>query len=404
MIITLTKKEAVEQYGSSKCKEHFKKYGRFNNKNIEQSLIKTLEQHFEKVEVVKQGRSFVYQLENQRKETIEREDKRISNGAWTIPYTKNLDIIIVSALEQDDITATAQTLSMWALDFGIITPKMFSLLQSRYYEHLRENHVKDLIEKDIIKKDEDRIVDDFAFIINELTRQIAGTFKRLKKCGIIDYYPVYKGHIRSTDESIELDLSTYEKILTMRKKLLNKHHVSNWYLNTYKNAKKTIEFKKEYNKKLAQIEDSNGNVLGLDYYYIAYDVILKENEKAIIAYLKKYNQEAIELFKRDEDIFLLINKAEFYRERSDYVVKKAQKNVDKFFEPKVIKKAHPELGGRNLIRRPLPGDFKYDEEYYNLYFNQLYVKRISELQEYYTYGWRMNENEGIKKDITTIVG
>lgn len=86
VFIILTKKEAVEKYGSRRCKEHFKKYGRFKNKQTEQALIKTLEQHFEKVEVVKQGKSFVYQLENQRKETVERKDNRKFNGGLNKKY------------------------------------------------------------------------------------------------------------------------------------------------------------------------------------------------------------------------------------------------------------------------------------------------------------------------------
>ncbi|MGR5866387.1 hypothetical protein ACT7DZ_28480 [Bacillus cereus] len=48
----------------------------------------------------KQGNAVVYILREEREEIAVREDNRASNGAWSIPYTKNMDIMVVSVLEQ----------------------------------------------------------------------------------------------------------------------------------------------------------------------------------------------------------------------------------------------------------------------------------------------------------------
>lgn len=60
----------------------------------------------------------MYELSRKKDVVIAKEDGRIDNGAWSIPYTKNMDIMVVSVLEQGLIEETAQPLSKWAVDFG----------------------------------------------------------------------------------------------------------------------------------------------------------------------------------------------------------------------------------------------------------------------------------------------
>ena len=86
MTTIMTKKEAVEKFGSEDCKRHFAKYGKFTNKDLENALIKTLEQHFESVAKVKQGRAFAYELGEERTEIAEREDNRKFNGGQNKTY------------------------------------------------------------------------------------------------------------------------------------------------------------------------------------------------------------------------------------------------------------------------------------------------------------------------------
>jgi hypothetical protein len=193
-----------------------------------------------------------------REVIAQREDNRISKGAWSIPYTKNMDIMVVSALEQGLVTETAQPLSKWAVDFGLITPAMYGLLQSRYNEYLRSQHLQDLKNNKIILKGEDRILDDFIYITKEINNQLAAALERMKKAGIIEYYPEYKGHVKKTDEIINLHEDTFKQILTLQRNLMEQYDVNDWYLNTFKNASKVKEYNKVWSIKLAQVTDENG--------------------------------------------------------------------------------------------------------------------------------------------------
>lgn len=321
----ITRKEAVEIYGSEQCRKHFEKYKKFTNKKIEDALIKTLKQYYKQVEKEKQGNAVVYILREEREEIAVREDNRASNGAWSIPYTKNMDIMVVSVLEQGLIVETAQTLSKWSLDFGLITPKMYELLHAKYNESIKEQNLKDLKNNNIIYEGEERILNDFIHDIQKIQNQLAGTLNRMQKAKIIEYFPVYKGFVKEERKTVNLHENTVKKIVSLRRELMKQYDVNEWYLNVYSNTKKSRNYYEEWEEKLSKIKDENGVTLGLSYWYKTYAIILKASEKRIISYLEKYNKDVIELYKKDEQIFLVENEDTFHNERKNYVVKEAKK-------------------------------------------------------------------------------
>ncbi|WP_271854196.1 hypothetical protein [Planococcus maritimus] len=379
----MTKKEAVELHGSIDCKNHFTKYKKFTNKDIEQSLIKTLNQVYESVEIIKQGRAYVYQLGAKRKELATREDKRITNGAWSIAYTRNLDIMVVSALEQNEVADSAQTLSKWSLDFGLIEPKLYDLINSRYSESLKEQHLTELRRVNIIGLGQERIVNDFIKYTQYLHSHLANTLERMKKAGIIEYYPVPMGFIGGEEGTVRLHESTVKKILSLQRKLMDKHDVGEWYLNTYLNAQKTKNYLAEWKEELLQITDENGQILGLSYWYKTYAIMLKARKNKIITYLEKYNQDVIQFYRDNEESFISTNLKAFVEERGRYVEEIAKKSEIRFLQPRTMRTTLEDLGGKDLIRLPKVDDYTYNVEYYELYFKNLYSLKISELQKYY---------------------
>lgn len=387
----ITKKEAVELFGSEECKNHFAKYKKFTNKDLENSLIKEMRRYYDFVEVVKpeKGRGYVYEVSGKKDVITLKEDGRINNGAWSNPYTKNMDIMVVSVLEQGLVTETAQVLSKWCLEFGLITPEMFKLLPAKYNQHYMEQCLQELKDNKIICEGEDRILNDFLYEMKTLQNQLAGTLKRMQKAEIIEYYPVYKGFIEEGGKTINLHENTVKKILSLQRNLMELYNVNEWYLRTYDNTKKAREYREEWNKRLEEVTDENGTVLGLSYWYTAYAIILKARKKRIIRYLEKYNKEVIEQFKIDEELFLIENEVAYRNKRNNYVIGNAQKREDKFLEPRVKENLYAEeLGGRQVAYRPNREDYTYNKEYYALYFDRLYAQRIKELQEYYGYTFK----------------
>ena len=379
-----TLKEFINRFGTDKQKQSLINGNGNVNKRTFDSVKKEASRYYDSITVEGRGAKRVITCAKEKDVATEKEDGRVSNGAWTIPYMKNLDVVVVSVLEQGLEKSTAQTLASWAKDFGVITEKMHDLLLSRHHKGLRETYVNDLKDNSIIGENEDRIVDDFAQTVKELTKQVAGTLERMRKIGIIEYYPVYKGHIAENNRTINLHEDVYKQVVSLKRRLMEHYDVSEWYISTYKNSSKTVRFKKEYSEQLAFVEDENGETLGLDYYYTTYAVILKARKKKIIRYLEKYNKEAIEHFKQDELRFLIENEIKFHSKRREHVINEAQKHMDKFMKPREYEnELYEEFGGKKKKRVPKVEDYAYDEDYYKLYFEDLFVKRIGELQDYY---------------------
>jgi len=390
--LIVTKKEAVELFGSEDCKKHFANYKKFTNKDLEKSLIKEMKRYYDSVEIVKpeRGRGYVYELSGKKDVVTPKEDGRIRNGAWSSPYTKNMDIMVVSVIEQNLVTETAQVLSKWCLDFGLITPKMYEILPAKYNEHYKEQCLKELKDNNIIREGEERVLNDFINDLKLLQNQLAGTLQRMQRANIIEYFPVHKGYVAEGDKTINLHENTVKKILTLQRELMEHFDVNDWYLRTYYNARKSREYREEWKLRLAQVTDENGMVLGLDYWYTTYAIILKARKKKIISYLEKYNKEVIEQFKQDEQGFLNNNEITFHNNRHDYVVNEAQKKEDNFLSEKTkiveLDESVVKIYGETTREEKYFNnrhDFTYDGNYYALYFDRLYAQRIKELQEYY---------------------
>ena len=88
--------------------------------------------------------------------------------------------MVVSVLEQSLINDTAQTLSKWCLDFGLITTSMYELIRSKHDQGLKDKHLKILKNNNVIKHGEERVVNDFIHGFKTLQQQLAGTLNRWK--------------------------------------------------------------------------------------------------------------------------------------------------------------------------------------------------------------------------------
>ena len=268
-------------------------------------------------------------------------------------------------------------------------------MRSRYNELLRSQHLHDLKAKNIVFEGEDRILDDFTYMVKEINNQLAGTLNRMQKAGIIEYYPVYKGHLIGKGKTITLHEDTVKQILTLKRKLIEEYDVNDWYISLYKKAPKTKAYNQSWRNELAQVTDENGDVLGLDYFYKIYAIILKAKKKKIITYLEKYNKDVIERFKQNEGLFLTDNESTYHRERGEFVLKKTQEVENKFLGKKTkiytLEKNLQEVYGKETKTKAYYNErdyFTFDEGYYTLYFEKLYAERIQKLQEYYSYTFK----------------
>lgn len=385
-IKVISKAEAVKMHGTPAQIAHFEKYGKLKSKNIEDSLIKTLEQNYESVERVKIGRAFHYQVGKKLSKAKDRVDGRTTNGDWSIPYTKNMDIIVATAIEEGNISTNAQTMRKWLLDFGLIDIKMFKLigLSGDRDPKAKLRVVNGLVGEEVIKFNEKKIVDDLIKFSLELQGQLESSLLRMKKAGLIDFYEVYKAKLFVFDdvEVINLHESTKNEINRVKIEIRQKYGLTPYEFNNLTNMPAVKEARAEFKDFLENhLVDEKGNQLSVDFYWKAWTVSLKAGTKRVAKYLKKYSPDMIEAFNSDKVEFLRENKEQFFQLRKQRVTELAEKEVEKFHKDKE-KDLVEKLGGKH---KPAFLDYEYDSGYYDLLISKKYVNKMVELQEYFSF-------------------
>ena len=406
----MTKKEAVEIYGSAKAKAHFEKYKCFKEKTMESSLIKTLEQHYESVEVVKQGRSNVYQLGSKLSETKQREDGRIFNGENTrLKYTNNIDIIVISGLAQKMVSESAQTMRKWLFEFGLINNNLFDLMGAKPSNNKETVHMTYLSDSGILGEDQRGVLRDFKMYTKDLQGQLQRSLIRLKKAGIIELYEVKKARVIVERESgrkdydvVNLHEITWARITEKRKELMLKHGVTGFEIDYLHNKPSVKAFNKEFVNYLRNdVIQITGNDtmehLVVANFWTAWAINIKCTDNKMIKYLQKFNRNAeMTEFLKNEESFVNSNKYEYIEERFKHVVDKAgtkHKNAVAKHEEEAVKKEIANREMMEVINDIFGDDIFLDEDYddvneeavkYNdILMDSLYIERIAGLQKFY---------------------
>lgn len=414
----MTKAEAVEMYGTDKQKEHFAKYKKFTNKNLEGALTKTLEQHYESVELAKQGRAMVYELGTKREAVAEREDKRADNGKGQVPmnYEKAFPIMLLQhlqerALAEGEEMPKPQTTRKWLMDFGVITPEMFEASKATYRYGVLQEQIETLTDKKVIKSEHDSVVKDyinreierlnayFMQVVNRLAKEKIITHMpvMMAKCKVphmVEYLDEVTGQpehrIDYKTEYVELTSPVVGKVSAMEKRLQSQPKYRDLTLtdiHKLKGKPLVKEYWKDYQEELSKITNEVGERLYMELVYQAHALFVRAGDNAIIKWLEKKNRGAIDLYNSDSVQYLLENRNEFHEARHNYVVALAESRQTKYNTPyTVVKGAHPELGlkGREVkvTNNPYDDESIWDKNKELMHLG-VYVTAYEKLQEYY---------------------
>ena len=248
-------------------------------KKTKEALIRTAESIYEDVGIVKEGRSNVYVLGDKRNSILVKQDGRATNGKLS-QYSKDLDVVVLSRLKNNKKRNNyAKTMNGWMVDFGLISQKLSQAMSPHFLSN--KDNVDELLNDDIIKyEDEIRIIKDYIGYTRNLQQNLKSTLERLKKCNIIEFYPVYKARIKldkETKQQVEsiinkeeeyyytnLDEDIVSKIFKNRREFMSAYGVTDYDVNVLSNKKEVIHFKDRMNEYLRnELKDSIGNLINL---------------------------------------------------------------------------------------------------------------------------------------------
>jgi hypothetical protein len=318
--ITLTTEEFVMKFGTKTQQVKFKKERKLGSRTRE-SIIKTADQDYV-VKIIREGRSNTYAC-TKRDEKVVKKDGRVRSGREQVEHRIPMDIIVATHLEYDMTEQASMSLGKWAVEFGLITKLEYDLLCSRHSNKVRQKHIDMAINLGIIEENQTKILDEFTQHCLEIYGQLAKTLVHMRNCGIILFYEVWK--CESKTGKVNISAETMKRIQKVRRTLMKKHNVSEYNLTTLGNAKKVKTFKREWKQSLGEIKDEFDNVLGIEFYWKEYAVILKATSKAVQKYLETYCADELDNYVNDKDLFINENETNYVFKRKVNILKKAEK-------------------------------------------------------------------------------
>lgn len=349
---TINKETAVTIFGNEKQQEHFNKYGKLKSKSIEDSLIKTLEQHFESVDKVKIGRSNHYKLGAARHEVALREDNRINNGGKELDYTKYLDVIVLMGIKSKMFNHEA-TLNQWVLNFGLVNETFYDLKVHNNFTNkrkLKQDFARDGI---INHENSDYELNFYRDQYERISEELKRTLERMQKAKLIEFYQVPKVRLKKPlvkfvdGEKLEayvvtIDVATQERISKKQEELKEKYELTDF--DTFRGNFNRV--KKEKRKDVAKYhEDLNEfftsedmyyknefkeNIpIEIDYFWFNHAITSKATDRKVMKYLEQKRPEFLEEHKESIELVFESQKNYFLESKKEDVFKQAIKKKEK---------------------------------------------------------------------------
>lgn len=388
----LDTKGFVGKFGTEKQKESFKK-NKYLMKNVRESLINKAEAEYESVKIVKEGRSNVYVLSNKRDEKLVVKDGRHNNGAYSITYTKDIDLIVLSLLLDKSVeTDISQTMRKWLLDFGLISQELFDLVGSTHDTKKRVLAIEALMNENILNnKGEATVLSDYIGYTKELQGQLESSLNRMRKANIINFYPVFWAKLitekdgKAIDKRVRVTEKCVAVINEHKRMLMDKYNVSNFDVNNLRNKKEVKAFNEAYKYYLENDVHDEGEHISIDYFYKAHAIHIKATNLRIEQYLNKKNPKSYELLQNSQIKFFDSHRENYKDGRLKRVVELAEKKVDYIENNKLKVEGVPDykdLFGKDALLDAVSVEFTRD--YYNLFLDNNYIDLIEKIEVYYS--------------------
>ncbi|HDX9500161.1 TPA: hypothetical protein ROX79_005071 [Bacillus thuringiensis] len=411
---TYTLEELTQKFGTDKQKEALVK----NNGNLKanpfNALIKTVEQHYESVTVEGRGKKRIIICEGKREEIALRQDARENNGGGQVPmkYEQAFPIMVLqSLLEMRDagvnetvLEKKVLTVAGWLQKMKFITPEMFEARKCRYNDAVLERVTEGLSKRDVVGFDDDFLVKEyFDKEIDRLSKYFMSTVQKLHKAKLVEHVPYKMGRcqVPEISEHIECgeltqDIQHTEKFIiltpfvadavanihTQLQSLPQFSYLTLQEINQLKNKKEVKEYWTEYNIRLNNIKNEQGERLYLTLTYTAHGLFVKSGQNQMIKWLEKNNKEAIKDFQSDETQYFINNRKEFHETLNQYVVDLAEKRQEKFIN---------QLESNSLGK---VNESQFEESKFkrvkDLMLKKRYVDAYQKLQDYFGYEFSVN--------------
>jgi hypothetical protein len=309
-----------------------------NNGNLNKrsfvSLIKEMKCYYEEVEGEGKGRDRVIYTDKKRKEKAKKEDKRQFNKGAAPPHSKHLAFMVMSKM--DDIDSKARTRNDWATYLRLMSPAERDIMKGIYNVEVLKPYKEFMITLGIMEDGEENVFQDLADTLKNVAKgQVQTVLKQVEEMKLISIISSWKGKVKDSKESIDIDKAMANEINNTEAELLKKHGINKWEALNLKNSPRTKAFNAEWLEYIENVEDDEGDAMQLQYIYELFQIEVL-NKNALAEYIKAHYPTEIDSFN------ILKNEQEYQSKLLDYVVENAKKKHNNYLMKKKGKKIQNE--------------------------------------------------------------
>lgn len=332
-------KDVVEMFGSDSCKKHFEKRNRFTSMDVEAALVKTMKQHYELVEKVKVGRNVYFELDKKKDVASIREDKRIKNGRWSIPYTHELDVLLILWVNSKDFYRSfmgLDTIARFAFIQSLEQSQIITKFLSRKNQEENSREIEELLEpyhceyNNYVKQD---MKEQFSI----LKRHIKESIERLAKNEFINYRTHMVAKVLHPEQFIELNDSLSDQIKSIKTEVAKENNITIWVGENSLLSPAAIEYRKESHKRIEslilkelKLEDNRR----VEYCFRGYELYEGRDDALEYYYLNILNRDPVHFKDFNEHHFRTSVSRRLNRKRCDYISESLIKKYSKTIIPK----------------------------------------------------------------------
>ncbi|MCM3653967.1 hypothetical protein [Metabacillus litoralis] len=316
---------AVKKFTPHQIDSLNKNKGNLNKRQFD-SLIKEMKCYYEDVRFDGRGRDRIIYTDKKRKEKGKKEDGRQFNKGQAPAHSMYLALMVMSKIA--DIDTKARTRNSWATYFELISPAEQDIMSGIYSVEALKPYRAFMIGLDIIEDGEENVFQDLANTLKNVAKgQLQTVLKQAEEMKLIGIISSWKGKVKDSKESIDIDKAMATEINYIEAELLKKHGINKWEALNLKNSAGTKAFNAEWLEYIENVEDDEGDAMQLQYIYELFQIEVL-NKNALAEFIKAHYPSEIDSFN------LLENEQTYHSKLLDYVVRNAQKKHDRSLESK----------------------------------------------------------------------
>lgn len=300
-----TLEEAVNIYGNEKQKEAIVKNKGNLKPNQFNALIKTIEQHYEKVEVEGRGKKRIILCDGKYDQIQERKTNYANCGRHNeLPYKKFLSMMILHYIRKHK-PQEQFSLNQWLVNIGAVDARLIAANSSNIASNkdIKMADFKQLVEKKVLTSENFDMLEHYTtYEVNYLKQGLRSAFNELKRERIIHHTVGRTGYYVESEiiDGKQVDVPKFRQLTErevyllgeIERRLQTKHRLNPSQIYFRPDDERVKAYKEELASELL-------HNFGVEYTFESHGAYIRTSDEKVAKYLKgKFHKEFKKIYQQ----------------------------------------------------------------------------------------------------------